>query len=158
MKDNNFKRRKNPRLKEFNYSLPYIYFITICSYEKKDIFVDAKINKEIIKCLLQERNNNSIRLLAYCLMPNHIHLLIQPGKLGANIARFIGSFKSKTYRIFYESGCKERVWQRRYYDHIVRTREDLPQITEYIVNNPVRKNLTDKWDDYPYSGYVDLLE
>jgi putative transposase len=158
MKDDNLKRRKNPRLKEFNYSLPYIYFITICSYEKKDIFIDAEINKEIIKCLLQERNNNSIRLLVYCLMPNHIHLLVQPGKPGANITHFIGSFKSKTYRVFYKAGRKERVWQRRFYDHIVRTREDLPRIMEYIVNNPVRKNLTDKWDDYLYSGYVDFLE
>jgi len=45
----NLKKRKNPRLKNFDYSLPHAYFITICCRDKKEIFVEDKLNREAIK-------------------------------------------------------------------------------------------------------------
>jgi len=153
-----YPKRKNPRLKAFDYSLPYIYFVTICSFEKRNIFIDDELNREVIKCLLEERDRLGLRIFVYCLMPNHIHFLIQPQKVGANISLFIKSFKSRTYKIFRDLGFNGRIWQTRFYDHIVRKKENLSDIMKYILNNPVRKNISEKWDDYPYSAYVDDLE
>ena len=85
-------------------------------------------------------------------------MLIQPKGNAPNISLFILGFKSKTYKICRNLGLSGKIWQTRFYDHIVRKTENLSEIMEYILNNPVRKNLADKWDDYPYSGYVDAAE
>jgi len=157
-KENLFSKRKSPRLKEFDYSQPYIYFLTICTIEKKNIFQNDDLNREIKHCLLEEKTNSGIRLLCYCLMPNHIHLLAQPKRPRANISKFIAAFKRKTYTISQNYGIEGKIWQSSFYDHIVRKREALSEIMKYILNNPVRKKLVEKWDDFLYSGYVDNLE
>jgi putative transposase len=157
-KENIFPKRKSPRLKEFDYSQLYIYFLTICTIEKKNIFQNNSLNQEIIHCLLEEKTNSGIRLLCYCLMPNHLHLLAQPKNADANISKFIAAFKRKTYKIFHNYGIEGKIWQSSFYDHIVRKREALSEIMKYILNNPVRKGLVEKWDEYPHSGYVDNSE
>jgi len=91
-------------------------------------------------------------------MPNHLHLFIQPKNPVANISKFIAVFKRKTYKIFRNYGIEGKIWQSRFYDHIVRKIESLDEIMKYILNNPVRKKLAVKWNDYPYSGYVDNME
>ncbi len=137
--------------------MPYVYFITISTFEKRDIFVDDKLNREVIKCLLEERDRLGLIIFVYCLMLNHIHFLIQPQQAGANISLFIRSFKSKSYKIFKDLCFNGRIWQARFHDHIVRGKESLSEIMKYILNNPVRKNMVEKWDDYPYSGHADEL-
>jgi putative transposase len=153
-----FAKRKRTRLKEFDYSQPYIYFLTICTIKKKDIFQNDDLNRKIIHCLLEEKTNSGIKLLCYCLMSNHIHLLAQPKNPDANISKFIAAFKRKTYKIFQNYGIEGKIWQSSFYDHILRKREALSLIMKYILNNPVRKGLVEKWDEYPHSGYVDNSE
>ncbi len=91
-------------------------------------------------------------------MPNHIHLLAKQKRPRANISKFIAAFKRKTYKIFQNYGIDGKIWQTRFYDHIARKREKLSEIMKYILNNPVRKSLVEKWDEYPHSGYVDISE
>jgi putative transposase len=158
MATNFLPERENPRLKGFDYSLPYVYFITICTFEKRNIFLNDRLNRKIINCLFRERDRLDIKLYVYCLMPDHIHLLIQPKNKGVDISKFIGLFKSKTDSICRDFGFEGKIWQSRFYDHIVRKKENLSDIMQYILNNPVRKNLAEEWDNYPYSGYVDYIE
>ena len=150
-------KRRNPRLKDFDYSKPYAYFLTICTRDKEDFFIDHKLNYEILNCLKQERIKKGISIYAYCLMPDHIHLLISPLESGVNISDFIGSFKSKTSRIAWKHGLKGKVWQGRFYDHVERKIESLKNTCEYILNNPVRKGLVEKWEDYQFSGIIDPI-
>ena len=96
-------------------------------------------------------------IYVYCLMPDHLHLLISPLESGVNISKFVGSFKSKTTRIAWEYGLRGKVWQGRFYDHIIRKTESLQKAGEYILNNPVRKGLVAKLEDYPFSGLVDPI-
>jgi len=157
MEENHLPRRKNPRLRGFDYSLPYVYFITICTFNRRKIFVNDQLNKTIIDCLIKEKDRSGVNLYVYCLMPDHLHLLIQPEKQGVNVSNFVGSFKSKAYRLCKKFRIEGKIWQPRFYDHIVRKSEDLSEIVKYILNNPVRKNLVEKWSDYPYSGCPDKI-
>jgi len=150
-------KRKNPRLRDFDYSQPYAYFLTICTRNKENFFSEPTLNLEIINCLKQERIEKEIAIYAYCLMPDHIHLLISPLEKGVNVSKFIGGFKSKTTRIAWKHGLKDQVWQGRFYDHIVRRVESLKDTCEYILNNPVRKGLVTKWGDYQFSGMIDPI-
>ena len=150
-------KRKNPRLRDFDYSQPYAYFLTICTRDKENIFDSLTLNFEIIDCLKHEKIEKGIAIYSYCLMPDHIHLLISPLESGVNISDFIGSFKSKTSRIAWKHGLRGKVWQGRFYDHVVRKIENLKDTCEYILNNPIRKGLVEKWEDYQFCGIMDPI-
>ena len=72
-----------------------------------------------------------------------------------SISRFIGAFKSKTTRIAWEFGISGKLWQERFHDRVVRKREALKTMGQYILDNPVRKGLVSRWQDYKYLGLID---
>ena len=45
-------------------------------------------------------------------------------------------------------------WQKDFYDHVIRTHEDIAAQVRYILDNPVRKGLVSSWEDYPFKGSV----
>jgi putative transposase len=103
------------------------------------------------------RNKKNILIFAYCLMPDHLHLLISLPEKSESLSKIIRDFKSYTTKICREQTNQYRLWQKGFYDHIVRKHEDLMQICEYILNNPVRKELVENSNDYEYSGILDPL-
>lgn len=78
----NIKSRKQIRLKNFDYKNDYsVYFITICAANKQSYFLNKSIAKIIIEELVFRNKIEEIKLYCYCLMPNHLHVLVS---LGAN--------------------------------------------------------------------------
>ncbi|MFA4967068.1 MAG: transposase [Candidatus Margulisiibacteriota bacterium] len=148
-------KRKRIRLKDFNYATPRPYFITICSRDKTHFFVNDNLNQSIIKCLIEEKKRVGFKIYVYCLMPNHLHLLLAPSAKEISISEFIGAYKSKTTRIAWDYGISGKLWQWRFHDRVVRKSEDLQTIGQYILDNPVRKGLVLKWQDYKYLGLLD---
>jgi len=72
-----YKQRKQIHLKNFDYgSHEYVFFITICTAAKQHYFADPKISKVVIDELEHRRTNQEIRLFCYCIMPDHLHILI----------------------------------------------------------------------------------
>jgi len=122
-----------------------------------NVFCNHDLNSEIVNCLKQERIEKGIAIYAYCLMPDHLHLLISPLERGVNVSKFIGAFKSKTTKIAWKYELKGKLWQQRFYDHIVRKVESLKETCEYILNNPVRKGLVENRGDYEFSGIIDSI-
>ena len=155
--DKCFPQRKNPRLKEFDYSSPQVYFLTTCTRDKHLFFTPDELNRKIISCLEQERGRLNYLIFCYCLMPDHLHLLLQPTNNGIPTAQIMGSIKGKTTRICWEYSLAGKIWQGRFYDHILRKEESISKIIEYILNNPVRRSLAGHWQDYPYCGIIDPI-
>lgn len=52
-------------------------------------------------------------------------------------------------------GVREKLWQRGYYEHVVREHKEISNTTNYILNNPVKKGLVDSYDGYEFCGLVD---
>jgi len=148
-------KRKIIRLKDFDYATPRPYLITVCSKGKDPLFVNDKLNQLIIECLLEEKKKAGFKIFVYCLMPNHLHLLLAPSAKEVSVSGFIGAFKSKTTRIAWDFGISGKLWQERFHDRVVRKREDLKTIGQYILDNPVRKGLVSKWQDYKFLGLID---
>jgi REP element-mobilizing transposase RayT len=84
-------------------------------------------------------------------MPDHLHLLVSPKE--TNLIDFIRRWKSYAANRLNKSGYKEPCWQRSFYDHALRKDEDIRTIAEYIVHNPVRKQIIKHWREYPYSWH-----
>ena len=153
----NLRTRKNTlRLRGFDYSLRRIYFVTIVTLNRRKIFLNRVIARATLDCLLQLREKRSFNLYQYCLMPDHFHALIGSGPSGLSLSAICGAFKSLSTTAYWR-WSEGRLWQPRFFDHIIRNEQDFCETTEYIRMNPVRKGLVSHWQDWPFTGAIDRL-
>ncbi len=157
--ENNLPKRKPTRLKEYDYSSPSAYFITICVKDRKELLSQiivgqglapaenrltpyGNIAKEQIESL--ENRYNGIKIDKYVIMPNHIHILISNYEAaGASpcptISDVICTFKSLTTRACKKAGFVEQhLFQRSFHDQIIRDKNDYQKIWEYIDTNVLK--------------------
>ena len=145
------------RLAGFDYTDPdHAYFVTACAHGGTP-FADPRLAGEVVASLNWLRANRGVILYAYCLMPNHVHLLLQLTRPHYPLGAVMSAFKSFTTRQSWQMGYKGQLWQARFHDHIVRQSEDGSRIAAYIRENPVRKGLVPQPDDYLWSGLPDPL-
>ena len=145
-------RRKNIRLKKEIYSdQNQLFGITVCTKSRQPIFHQKLHAATIIETFQTKPFHQNTKLYAYCLMPDHLHLLVAPKQ--SNLIDFIRRWKSYTANLLNKSDFKGPCWQRSFYDHALRKDEDIRNTAEYIVHNPVRKKIVKHWRDYPYSWH-----
>ncbi len=158
-------RRRTIRLREFDYSLPGGCFFTISSFQREFLFGSINEEKTALNAfgkIVQScwdtlnRHYNNIDLGSFIIMPNHVHGIIvirdsnidlrqniraglrpAPTKNGSlpEIIRVFKSFSTRTINELRKSPGIP-VWQRNYYEHIIRDDEELGSIREYIENIP----------------------
>lgn len=157
--DDKWQKRRWMRLQEFDYASQKVYFITICTQNRKPLFcrivgrgLDPSVQAEISMTpygniaeydLLQiPEHFPQVEILNYVFMPDHLHILLALGcrEVAAEGSRplptvptIIGQYKSGVSR-----KCGRPVWQRSYYDHIIRNRHDFEEIWQYIDRNPLQ--------------------
>ncbi|MCX6122782.1 MAG: transposase [Ignavibacteriales bacterium] len=160
------RQRKSIRLKEFDYSQPGEYFVTICTKNHNCIFgsiVSGKMDlndrgKIVDRCwkgILEHFSN--VELDEYVVMPNHIHgiLILNESVVGTrhavslperfgrpvsdSVSTIVRSFKSAVTKRINEMHLTgdAQFWQPRYYDRIIRSENELQNIRDYIANNVV---------------------
>jgi REP element-mobilizing transposase RayT len=87
-------------------------------------------------------------------MPEHAHLVVTGLQDNSDVWNCMSQFKQQTgYWLAKHSGGE---WQKAFYDHVIRHREDFKKQVYYIVNNPVRRSLVENWDDYPFTGSIGI--
>lgn len=155
------KHRKRNRLENYDYNTAGVYFLTLCTENRKQILSqivargildapdvalssDGMIVDQAIEFL--DENWQTISVLSYVIMPNHVHILLQvhgasgmPRATGAVVPKFVSALKRFTNR-----KCGQRIWQTGYYDHIIRNEADYLTRLSYIENNPP------KWTEDEY--------
>lgn len=134
-----------------------VYFITTRAYKHQLPFVREDLNKMIIETLRKEQDRQKFYIFTYCLMPDHLHFLLSPQYDGQSVLTFTDQYKGKTTNYSWKLGSCGKLWQQRYYDHIIRTEESLHEVAQYIMNNPVRKNLVEQAEDWLWEGQINPL-
>ncbi len=158
MDDQKYPRRKNSLRKPgWDYRNGGCYFITFCTYKRICYFELGnkevhQIIEKIVARLPFFRGSWNIEVVDWVLMPNHIHLLVyldagydhesvsQPNNAHLSIGAIIGTLKrriSKEIKPHLPAGI-ENIWQRGYYDRIVRNETEFNAIQAYIQQNPAR--------------------
>ena len=89
-------------------------------------------------------------------MPDHFHALIGLGDSGKSLGEICGAFKSISTRAYWR-WHQGKLWQRQFFDHIVRNEKDFFETMEYIRQNPVRRGLVRAANEWGYAGAVDEL-
>ncbi len=88
-------------------------------------------------------------------MPDHFHALIGIGESEMTLGAICGAFKSLSNKAFWQFG-EGKLWQRQFFDHIIRNEQNFLENVEYIKQNPVRKGLVDNCEDWEFTGSPDL--
>ncbi len=143
--------RRSVRLTGHDYGQAGFYFVTICAADKRCIFgrverdrVQLSAIGEIIdRCLTNiPMHMPGVNIDTYVIMPNHIHAIIQIVEPNAptSLSSIIGSFKSASTKAVHRNldAPALMVWQRGFFEHIIRTEKALFQIRQYIVDNPIQ--------------------
>ena len=162
---NELPKRKRNRLSDYDYSQNGVFHITICTANHRKILsevipVGAIINRPQIKLSATGRiadsaireipvHYQSVSIEKYVIMPNHVHLLISINQAAENnngrliiaptVSRIIKQFKSEVTK---KAGFS--LWQKGFYDHIIRNDADYESVWIYIDENPV------KWENDEY--------
>jgi REP element-mobilizing transposase RayT len=144
--------RRSVRLKGWDYSADGTYFITVCTHDRTHLFgeiVDGKMRRspagELVAATWQwlSTQYSYVRLDEWCVMPNHLHgiLILAGGEQSTRrktVGRLIGAFKTVSTKQINESRDTPGavVWQRNFWERIVREYPELEGVREYIRNNP----------------------
>ncbi len=139
------KTRKIIRMRNFNYAAANFFFITICSYQKELLFgniQDGKLNNTVIgeeiKRCWEAINDlyENVSAESSVIMPNHIHGIIHISEdKGISIVDVIHNLKSYTTHQYQSLKTGVLLWQRGYYEHIIRDNAELVKIQNNIENN-----------------------
>ena len=146
-----FPVRKKIRLPHNAYSHGHAFFITISTQSKSPWFI---LYPSLCDVATDHMRNlasvYTIKIYAWCIMPDHIHLLVQ----GKTIIDFIRGFKGKMTPEFRKIEPQKKLWQRSFFDHALRKEESLSDVASYIWENPVRAKIIEKPNEYCYSGSI----
>jgi len=129
--------RKRMRLRDYDYSSNGGYFVTICAHDRSSIFDDKE--KEVIARELGElsRRFSGVTVDAHVTMPDHVHVILLFVECESPLPTVIQAFKSLTTASIKKHSSRQRVWQRGYYDRIIRNDGELEALREYVRNNPI---------------------
>ena len=132
-------------------SLPQqIYHVTTATFERQPFFHDFSVGSVVARCCENKRLLGDAQMLAWVLMPDHVHWLLQLGDT-EDLSTIINRLKSASSRCVNEIvGQKGTIWQKSFHDHAVRAEEDERTIARYIIANPIRAGLVDHVCDYPF--------
>jgi putative transposase len=139
------------------YYLPNrIYFVTHVTHNRDPILVD---NFDILwKVLENHRVNNNYRLIAWVVLPDHWHALIDPK---ANDMALLMKKIKLSFSSYYRKDTNlntVKLWQHRYWDHMIRNQADFNRHIDYIHYNPVKHGLVNRPMDYRYSSFGDYFK
>jgi REP-associated tyrosine transposase len=127
------------------------YFLTICAKARFAAFLDDAIARSTIDQFLITAREEGFAVLAYCLMPDHIHLLVEGTALESDLRRFVKVSKQQSGFNFARIVGRS-LWQDGYFEHVLRRDEDARAIARYIIENPVRAGIVERPTDYRYLG------
>ena len=139
------------RLTSFDYIGFYAYFLTYCTDRRHRAFVHADRVALVRTQILRASTEEGFALVAYCYMPDHVHLLVAGTREDSNCRAFITRSKQLS-GFYYQKAFAQRLWQRYLYERVLRADENLLCVARYILENPVRARLCTSVHDYPFTG------
>lgn len=144
-------QRKNIRLPADHYLGRKFYFLTLCFESRRRFGANPRVASWLIALLQKRATAWGFFVHAYCVMPDHLHILASAASNESNLMAFVESFKQETAHEFARRAHRG-LWQFKYYDRILRVSDSPESVAWYIWLNPVRKGLCRAPAEYPFLG------
>jgi putative transposase len=139
-----------PRLDECDYTADIDVHLTICA-DRGRPFDDPRVAAMVCEAVEYYATKLGHRLYGYCLMPDHLHVLLSPGSSGVSVLEWSRQFKSLTTSKYRKQTTTPVLWQRSAFDHVCRKAETAEAVLGYIIENPCRAGLAERWQDWPWT-------
>jgi len=154
--------RRPARLSDSSYSSTLACFVTFCSWQRRPLLADPFEADAVVAAAFRQSDRLAIDAAAYCVMPDHVHVLLIGDKSPGNVRVWVERVKQKTAFEFTQR-TGQRLWQRSFFDYTLRPHEAVEPVVAYIVNNPVRAGFVVEPTPWPFWGSSrwsrgDLLE
>ncbi|WP_394000249.1 transposase [Luteimonas sp. WGS1318] len=132
-------------------SLPQqAYLVTVTTPRRRALFAHFAAGRAVCSAFSASADEGDAALLAWVLMPDHVHWLLQLGT-DASLARVIAKWKAAATRAVHaQTAHTGEVWSRGFHDRALRHDEDLRAAARYVVLNPVRAGLVARVTEYPF--------
>ena len=145
-----------PKLRHYD-DLGTARFVTFSCYRRETYLTNMTSRELLLKHIEQARLKYRFKLLAYVLMPEHVHLVMWPPD-GMKMGRVIGEIKSNMAREYFaltmpSTRGKKVFWQKRCHDHNCRTPDTIREKVEYCHKNPVKRGLVAEPAEYVFSSF-----
>ena len=187
-----------------------LYALSLVTDQRRPVFADIKLAKATLKSLLSDQTLSYLKLRAFCLMPDHLHLLAGVKSSEVELSTLIGRFESYTKQLYWkrareimdtreiawpsnevhkstvkenrqliaqlmdwnatlrpevvelenwpnlkpEHFLRKTLWQKKFFDHVIRNEDDLQNNLDYIVMNPVKAAFVKRPQFYPFTGIL----
>ena len=135
--------------------VPYVglqrYFLTTCTAFRRPSFRSPDVVQAVLSQIRQSCELLDFALIAYCFMPDHLHLLVAAESEDADVTAFVKRFKQLT-GFGYKKTHSQPLWQPGYHDRILRDDEASVAVVRYVLENPVRAGLSGRIGEYPFAG------
>ena len=140
-----------PRLKGFSYRGFHRYLVTVNASGRSNPFADPDVASELAAQISPHFALNDFEVVAYCVMPDHVHLLLEGTSAAADLCEAVRAWKQRTsYDCRRRTGT--RLWQPGFHDRILREGDDTRLVVRYVLQNPVRAGLVQYARDYQWVG------
>ena len=144
-------RRVRARLDRGCYIGTQRTFLTFCTFERHSAFTTPEIVEQTLREFLRACTRDDFEIVAYCFMPDHVHLLVGGTTAESDLVRWIGISKQFS-AVAYRRSAHKRLWQEGWFDRVVRNSDDVGAIIRYVLENPIRAAIVDEVGKYPFWG------
>ena len=137
-----------------------VYFVTACCADRRKVFADAPAVKTALESLIKCADTTDWNVPQICFMPDHVHLMMLPmHEREQKLSNVMQRWKSSSKQRLNHSGIAGVIWQREFFDRLLRSDESLTEKWRYVEMNPVRAGLCSVPGVYPYLGRpVEILD
>jgi REP element-mobilizing transposase RayT len=144
-----------------------IYFITMCTKNRRSVLARDEASEILISEWDAAHRRHGWAVGRYVIMPDHVHFFCRPELDARKLSEFIGAWKSWTSRRINALGgprsataataTATALWQREFFDHVLRSNESYSEKWNYVFNNPVRAELVSTAQEWKYAGEIETL-
>jgi len=151
-----------------------VYFVTMCTTDRQPLLAADDVHDAFRLYAERGYREHAIAVGRYVLMPDHLHLFVSGGRdfdlqmwarglkraistvVEARVSRAVSSkpeFARET-----RAATQDGIWQRGFFDHLLRSEESYAEKWEYVRQNPVRAGLVARPDEWPYQGEIVVID
>jgi putative transposase len=140
-----------PRAAGCTYRGPCRYFVTCCTNNRATSFADPLVAEWLCAEIRRFFERRAFVVLAYCVMPDHAHLLLEGIDETADVRETMRAWKQRT-GFDWKRRTRTPLWQEGFHDRVLRDSDDTRAVVRYVLENPIRRGLVRQVGDYRWLG------
>jgi putative transposase len=140
-----------------------IYFVTTCTRNRGQLLARDEVARILVAEWRSAHGRHGWALGRYVIMPDHVHFFCRPERDATRLSEFVGSWKSYASRKINalsqprSTPAATTLWQREFFDHVLRSSESYSAKWNYVRDNPDRAGLVSSAEDWPHAGEIETL-